>query len=153
MEYGNGTSAPGTAIEQYFNELIKMGLLTQVIVSDTRGDTTVACLGSVEHEEVVGSSSEEAYGVCDNVMESNVAISGARCFQNMDQLDLGLPSYISFQYYDNVVVQTLDGCCMLTLIGCRSQGHFVGGLLSLLDQIRSCEVYRELLAKTQACYR
>ncbi|SCU71936.1 uncharacterized protein TEOVI_000351800 [Trypanosoma equiperdum] len=145
---------PGTAIEQYFNQLIQMRLLTQVIVSDTRGDTTVACLMGLEHGgDAVVSSSEDTYGVAESVMESNVALSGARCFQNLDQLNLGVPLYVSFQYHDDVVVQTLDGCCMLTLIGSRSQGHFVGGLLTLLDQIRSCEAYQELLTQTQLCFR
>ncbi|KEG07631.1 hypothetical protein DQ04_09231030 [Trypanosoma grayi] len=143
---------PGTAIEQYFNRLIDMRLLTQVVVSDRQGNTIVACFGTPQLAEVGDDvANGDAYAAEDQMMESNVVLSGARCFQSMEQLRLDVPSYISLQYHDDVVVQSLDGCCMLTLIGCRSHGHFVGGLLVLLGQIRASGIYQELLEKTQEC--
>ncbi|KAG8348105.1 hypothetical protein ERJ75_000869000 [Trypanosoma vivax] len=145
---------PCTAIEQYFNHLIKMRLVSQIVVSDTQGDTTVACLSSTAPVDDTNSSApKDEYMTVDPGVESNVVISGARCFQNMDQLNLGTPFYINFQYRDSVVVQAVDGCCILTLIGSRSQGHFVGCLLALLHQIRASVVYQELLTKTQECFQ
>ncbi|RNF27280.1 uncharacterized protein Tco025E_00471 [Trypanosoma conorhini] len=146
---------PVTAVEQYFNQLINLRLLTQVVVSDRQGNTIMACFGSPKLPEgQEGAAHDASYGGDDDLtIESNVVLSGARCFQNLEQLQLGVPAYISLQYHDATVVQALDGCCMLTLIGCRSQGHFVGGLLVLLPQIRSTEVYQELLSKTQECFQ
>ncbi|EAN86753.1 hypothetical protein C3747_4g3547c [Trypanosoma cruzi] len=146
---------PVTAVEQYFNQLINMRLLTQVVVSDRQGNTIMACFGSSKQPEgQEGAANDGTSGVDDDLtIESNVVLSGAHCFQNLEQLQLGIPSYISLQYHDATVVQSLDGCCMLTLIGCRSQGHFVGGLLVLLPQIRATPAYRELLEKTQECFQ
>lgn len=85
-------------------------------------------------------------------MESNVTLSGARCFQNLEQLQLGVPAYIATQYHDAVVVQVMEsGGCILTLIGSRSKGHCTGGLLTLLPEIRSSSVYVELLQKVEVC--
>ncbi|ORC87634.1 uncharacterized protein TM35_000212400 [Trypanosoma theileri] len=147
--------APATAIEQYFNQLIHMRLLTQVVVSDRHGNSIVACTGDSQMpEDSEVATNEDVYNNDDDFIVSNVVISGARCFQNFEQLQLGSPEYISLQYHDNTVVQILDGeCCMLTLIGARSQGHCVGGLLVLLPQIRATEAYQELLKKTEECFQ
>ncbi|KAH9598529.1 hypothetical protein LSM04_002509 [Trypanosoma melophagium] len=146
---------PAAAIEQYFNQLINMRLLTQVVVSDRQGNSIVACTGDSQiPEDNEGATNEDAYNTEDDFIVSNVVVSGARCFQNFEQLQLGSPEYISLQYHDNTVVQILDGeCCMLTLIGARSQGHYVGGLLVLLPQIRATAAYQELLEKTQECFQ
>lgn len=161
--------APGTAIEQYFNHLIHMQLLSQVIISDRQGNTILACFGHSPGRDGAGGSAAAAASTAggygsggaagddgteeDMLMESNVALSGARCYQNLDQLQLGVPSYISAQYHDGVVVQTLDRNCLLSLIGSRSKGHYVGGLLALLPQIQSTDVYREIVEKVDGCFQ
>lgn len=159
--------SPGTAIEQFFNHLIHMRLLSQVVLSDRQGNTILTCFGPPPLS-VIPSPSDQldgGYGTPDGditadglgdeegPMESNVVLSGARCFQSMDQLHLGQPAYISAQYHDAVVVQSLEKCCLLTLIGTRSHGHCVGGLLGLLPQIRRSPVYAELVAKVEDCFR
>lgn len=137
--------APGTAVEQYFNQLIHMRLLTQVVVSDKQGNTILACFGA---PPAAGSDGQDE----ELLMESNVTVSGARYFQNLEQLQLGTPTYITAQYHDAAVVQLMEACgAMLTLIGSRAKGHFTGGLLSLVPQIRRTPVYMELLRKVEEC--
>ncbi|AIN99169.1 hypothetical protein LPMP_260550 [Leishmania panamensis] len=146
--------APGTAVEQYFNQLIHMRLLTQVVVSDKQGNTILACFGTP------GSMGGDVNGISGSgdgqegepPMESNVTVSGARYFQNLEQLQLGTPTYITAQYHDAVVVQLMEsGGSILTLIGSRARGHCTGGLLSLVPQIHSTAVYTELLRKVEEC--
>ncbi|CCW64108.1 unnamed protein product [Phytomonas sp. EM1] len=183
---------PGTAIEQYFNQLIQMGLVSQLVLSDRQGNTILSCFGltpaaptktegipkrgslnnmmssampnppptyggarnrkdvpvEASEEDVTNTAAEE-----DMPMESNVVLSGARCFQNLEQLQLGVPLYVSAQYHDAVVVQALDKSCFLTLIGYRSQGHCVGGLLVLIPQIQKSTVYHEIIAKVEKCFQ
>ncbi|KAG5501813.1 hypothetical protein JKF63_04082 [Porcisia hertigi] len=146
--------APGTAVEQYFNHLIHMRLLTQVVVSDKQGNTILACFSTpAAMEGDVNGSSGSVDGQEDELpIESNVVLSGARYFQNLEQLQLGTPNYITAQYHDAVVVQLMEsGGLILTLIGSRARGHFAGGLLSLVPQIRSTAVYTELLRKVEEC--
>ncbi|KAG5476628.1 hypothetical protein CUR178_03801 [Leishmania enriettii] len=140
--------APGTAVEQYFNQLIHMRLLTQVVVSDKQGNTILACFGT---PGTAGGGS--GGGQEDELpMESNVVVSGARYFQNLEQLRLGIPTCVTAQYHDAVVVQRMEsGGAILTLIGSRAKGHFTGGLLSLVPQIHSTAVYAELLEKVEEC--
>lgn len=148
--------APSTAIEQYFNQLINMRLLSQVVVSDRQGNTIVACFGNSSLDATQSNSNplpSASLGEEEVMMESNVVLSGARCFQNLEQLQAGTPSYISAQYHDAVVVQTMNRNCLLTLVGSRAQGHFVGGLLSLLPQIRATPVYVELENKVEECFQ
>ena len=138
---------PGTAVEQYFNQLIHMRLLSQVVVSDKQGNTILACFGPPASFMNDGDGQEEELP-----MESNVALSGARDFQNLEQLQLGTPTYITAQYHDAVVVQLMEpGGCILTLLGSRAKGHFTGGLLSLVPQIHRTAVYAELLRKVEDC--
>ncbi|KAK7201178.1 hypothetical protein NESM_000179200 [Novymonas esmeraldas] len=142
---------PGTAIEQYFNQLIHMRLLTQVVVSDKEGNTILACFGvpgSTDGGEGRSDGQEEE----DMPMESNVTVSAARYFSNLDQLQLGVPSYITAQYHDAVVVQVKEpGGAILSLLGSRAKGHFTGGLLALVPQIHSTSVYKELLRMVEKC--
>ncbi|CCW70200.1 unnamed protein product [Phytomonas sp. Hart1] len=185
-------NAPGTAIEQYLNQLIQMGLVSQLVLSDRQGNTILSCFGPTPSvpakttdeflrgassnltssampnpplpygggrsgkgmtlepstEDLTNAAAEEAMPI-----ESNVVLSGARCFQNLEQLQLGVPLYISAQYHDAVVVQALDKCAFLTLIGYRSQGHCIGGLLTLIPQIRESSVYHEIAAKLEKCFQ
>ncbi|KAG5476360.1 hypothetical protein LSCM1_04062 [Leishmania martiniquensis] len=146
--------APGTAVEQYFNQLIHMRLLTQVVVSDKQGNTILACFGTPGMVSGgTGGASGSGDGQEDELpIESNVAVSGARYFQNLEQLRLGTPTHITAQYHDAVVVQLMEsGGVILTLIGSRAKGHFTGGLLSLVPQIHSAAVYTELLQKVEEC--
>ncbi|AYU79656.1 hypothetical protein conserved [Leishmania donovani] len=146
--------APGTAVEQYFNQLIHMCLLTQVVVSDKQGNTILACFGTpgAMGGDVNGVSGSGDGQEDELPMESNVTVSGARYFQNLEQLQLGTPTYITAQYHDAVVVQLMEpGGSILTLIGSRAKGHFTGGLLSLVPQIHSTAVYTELLRKVEEC--
>jgi len=153
---------PGTAIEQYLNHLIHMRLLSQAVVSDRQGNTVLACFGAQpahSPDADGGDNMRNSGAVLDAQqeeeelpMESNVTLSGARCFQNLEQLQLGTPNYIATQYHDAVVVQVVEkGGCILTLIGNRSKGHYTGGLMTLLPQIRSTIVYVELLQKVEMC--
>ncbi|GET89415.1 hypothetical protein, conserved [Leishmania tarentolae] len=145
---------PSTAVEQYFNQLIHMCLLTQVVVSDKQGNTILACFGTPgAMGGGVNGGSGSGDGQEDELpMESNVTVSGARYFQNLEQLQLGTPTYITTQYHDAVVVQLMEpGGSILTLIGSRAKGHFTGGLLSLVPQIHNTAVYTELLRKVEEC--
>ncbi|KPI85057.1 hypothetical protein ABL78_5895 [Leptomonas seymouri] len=149
--------APGTAVEQYFNQLIHMRLLTQVVVSDKQGDTILACFEPpaqmMNDSDGTGEGNNNGGSVDgqeEELMESNVTVSGARYFQNLEQLQLGTPAYITAQYHDAVVVQLMEpGGCILTLIGSRAMGHFAGGLLALVPQIHRTTVYTELLQKVE----
>ncbi|KPA86775.1 hypothetical protein ABB37_00842 [Leptomonas pyrrhocoris] len=153
--------APGTALEQYFNQLIHMRLLAQVVVSDKQGNTILACFGSPDSTMNDGAGAGdgnnhngggEGQDEEEWQTESNVTVSGARYFQNLEQLQLGTPTYITAQYHDAVVVQLMEpGGCILTLIGSRAKGQFTGGLLSLVPQIRRTTVYTELLRKVEDC--
>jgi hypothetical protein len=150
--------SPGTAVEQYFNELIHMCLLTQVVVSDKQGNTVLACFGPPasaldDGDDGVGGGNGAGDVQEEELQtESNVTLSGARYFQNLEQLRLGTPTYITAQYHDAVVVQLMEpGGCILTLIGSRAKGHFTGGLLSLVPQIHRTKVYTELLRKVEDC--
>lgn len=144
---------PRTAVEQYFNQLIHMRLLTQVVVSDKQGNTVLACFGppTAAVQDGDGNALDDGQEE-EPPMESNVTLSGARYFQNLEQLQLGTPSYITAQYHDAMVVQLMEpGGCILTLIGSRAKGHFTGGLLSLVPQIHRTTVYTELLRKVEEC--
>lgn len=148
----------GTAIEQYFNQLIHLRMLSQVVVSDRQGNTVLACFGPTPGGNGLGPSGASGSAMDemeDDSMpiESNVVLSGARCFQHLDQLGLGVPGFISSQYHDAAVVQAVDGSVMLTLIGNRSQGHAVGGLIALIPQIKKAVSYQELLQKVEECYQ
>ncbi|EPY26874.1 hypothetical protein STCU_01898 [Strigomonas culicis] len=150
---------PSTAqplILQYYNRLINMRLLSQVVVSDKQGKTILCCFGEPQpsrsdaDSELSGGGGND--GEEDMPIESNVVLSGVSTFQMLDQLHLGAPKYISAQYRDTVVVQTMDDTVMLTLIGHRSQGHFVGGLLALLPQMKSNRAYEDLINQVKACF-
>lgn len=130
---------PITAIEQYFNRLIDMQLLSQVVITDKEGCTIIGCFGPFADGEDLSSIAE------DEIRESNVVLSSARCFQNLEQLSLGTPEYISAQYHDAIVLQTQEQNTLLTLIGYRSKGHCLGDLLALLPQIRSNTSFQELM--------
>lgn len=150
--------APGTAIEQCFNQLIQLRLLSQVVISDKLGSTILACFGPTGNSGGGGSDAASGSGtetIEDDAMpiESNVVLSGARCYQHLEQLGLGQPSFISAQYHDAMVVQTVNRSVLLTLIGHRSQGHTVGGLLALIPQMEGVAVYQELLRKVEECYQ
>ncbi|CAD2215427.1 hypothetical protein, conserved [Angomonas deanei] len=154
----------GTAIEQYLNQLINLLLVSQVVISDKQGNTVLACFGSSEKscitlpdrkgphagEKTLDKPDDNADTA--DMMESNVVLSGSRSFQVMDQLRIPTPRYILSQYHDAVVVQTLDQHCLLTLIGHRSEGHFAGGLLALLPQIRATPAYQEIIHKVSECF-
>lgn len=176
MEDGEGS----TAIEQYFNQLINMRLLTQIVISDRQGNTILTCFGHADGDQGgatsdVGRKDQNSSGRNSNAhsghmsvsmtsaspgqteeeiwVESNVVLSAARCFQNLEQLALGTPRYISAQYHNAVVVQTVDRSCLISLVGSRAHGHCIGGLLSVLSQIRNTSVYNELAVKVQECFR
>lgn len=139
-----------TAVEQYFNQLIYMRLLSQVVISDKQGDTVFFCCGPPA--AMMGDADAANDGQDEEMMESNVTLSGARCFQNLEQLQLGTPTYITAQYHDAVVVQVMEpDTCILTLVGSRAKGHFTGGLLSLVEQIRANPVYSDMLQKVEEC--
>eukprot|EP00796_Vickermania_ingenoplastis_P009179 gene9179-6456_t len=125
-----------SALEQYFQHLQQLNLLSQALISDGQGATILAV------HDGTNAMNEEAEN-----MESNVALSGVRLFSSLDQLELGRPAYIHAQFHDSVVVHMMEGNIMLTVIGNRSLGHCAGSMISIAKQICAATVYQDALAE------
>lgn len=134
-----------SALEQYFTHFVHLCLVKQIIISDCHGNSILSIL-----EDPVDDTNVEQADFSAS-QESNVTLSGARFFASLDQMEMGTPAFIHAQFHNAVVVQLMEGNCLLTVIGARSQGHCVGGILSVAEQIKKSSVYQLALKDIAAC--
>lgn len=110
-----------TAVEEYFNKVIDNNEATSAVITDVFGGTVVECFGTKEMD--------------DSLFASNVVISAQKTVALYEQLRLDIPSIISAQYKEQIVVQHVEEALVVTLIGSSVKGHTVGSLMSLMQSV------------------
>lgn len=124
-----------TPIELYFDQLIGAREVTQVLITDMQGKLILTRSGGAAPIGE-GENEQQPQGAAD-MPESNVVVSGARAMTSLEGLKLGTPQYISIQFHDAMGVQFVEGSCIVTLVGARSQDQCMGGLIALAQHMRS----------------
>jgi hypothetical protein len=141
-----------TAIEAFFHQLIRCREICEVVISNRRGQTVInfdvrSANASAFHTGSVDEAQPPQLGAQDpDARESNAGISGSRAFATLEQLAVAVPVHIAVQYHDNILVQFIDGPCLVSLIGRRSEDQCIGGLISVIPQVRAAHAFRELVA-------
>ena len=127
-----------SAAEQYFAMLISLREAQQILVSDKQGRLIVSSIAK-----------DTAFGYqpgADATTVSNAVLSASRALSNLEQVKVGQPNYFAAQYHDKMCVSFVDGSCIVTIVGQRSLDQCIGGLIGLIPQIRSNQVFQEMSA-------
>jgi hypothetical protein len=127
-----------TPIELYFDQLIGAREVTQVLITDMQGKLILTRSSGSSGQIGEGGEEESVHhsGLAD-LPESNVVISGSRAMTSFEGLKLGTPQFVSIQFHDAMAVQFVEGGCIVTLVGARSQDQCLGGLIALAQHMRS----------------
>jgi hypothetical protein len=124
-----------TTIELYFDQLIGAREITQVLITDLQGRLILSRPSGAGAAPQGDGDDRQQHAV--DLPESNVVVSGARAITSLEGLKLGTPQYISIQFHDSMGVQFVEGSCIVTLVGARSEDQCMGGLIALAQHMRS----------------
>lgn len=121
------------AIVQFFEHLLALNMVSQIILTDRNGKLILSTFDfREENNQYYNPLLHE---------ESGVVVSASKLFDALEGLRQKKPACIHAQFHNAIVVQVMEYGVLLTVIGERSKGHFIGGLLSATEKIRTSAVF------------
>lgn len=121
------------AIEQFFDHLLALNMVSQIILTDRYGRLILSVFD-------YRAQNEQFYHPLLN-QESNVVVSASKLFDALEDLRQKNPICMHAQFHNALVVQVMECGTLLTVIGEKAKGHFMGGLLCTVEMIRTSKVF------------
>lgn len=129
------------AIEQFFDHLLALNMVSQIILTDRYGRLIFSVFDARPPTDKY----------CNPLLfeESNVVVSAGKLFDALEDLRQKMPVYMHAQFHNAIVVQVRECGTLLTVIGERAKGHFMGGVLATVEMIRSSKVFLDAVKRIQ----